>query len=261
MIVTGLHNRMIDATKGGMKLEEKGKKRGKPERNEIMTKSRVPREIIEMTENLGMEGIGGRPGITETEGSQGNPGTLETPGIQGITAEIIKIAVIRETRVLYEIPMTTETERIERPIKRKTSIRRNHAVMEEPMAEKRIPVLTHGMNPEMSREMKVEVTGLAEVEAEVQNYLTKEVGQPEGLKLTVIAVVATTTTAGNHGVAILTGTAMTIESKHGIHPLKEDMEKGKDVTTEREIKDQAHQYGTKEGAMTLSVMKGEKNEG
>lgn len=138
-----------------------------------MIKSRVPPGIIEMTENLGMEGIGGIPGITETAGSQGNLGTLETPGIQGITAEIIKIAVIRETHVLYEIPMTTETERIEIPIKRKTSIRRNHAVMEEPMVEKRIPVLTHGMNPEMSQEMKLEVTGLAEVEAEVQNYLTK----------------------------------------------------------------------------------------
>lgn len=53
--------------------------------------------------------------------------------------------------------------------------------------------------------------------------------------MTVIAVVAITMTAGNHEVATLTGIAMTIESKQGIHPLKEDMEKEIGVTTEREV--------------------------
>ncbi|KYO24002.1 zinc finger CCCH domain-containing protein 13 isoform B [Alligator mississippiensis] len=261
MIVTELHNRVIDATKGEMNLEEKEKKTEKPERSEIMIKSRVPPEITEMTENLVMEGIVGKPEITETAGSQGNPETLEIPGIPGITAEITKMAVIREIHVLHVIPMTTETERVVMPIKRMISTRRIHAIMEDLMAEKTVPVLKQGMTLEMNLEMKAEMIGLAEVGAEVQNYLTREVGEQEGLKLTVIAVVAITMTAGNHEVATLTGIAMTIESKQGIHPLKEDMEKEIGVTTEREIKDQAHQSGTKEEVMTLNVMIGERSEG
>lgn len=138
-----------------------------------MIKSRVPPEITEMTENLVMEGIVGKPEITETAGSQGNPETLEIPGIPGITAEITKMAVIREIHVLHVIPMTTETERVVMPIKRMISTRRIHAIMEDLMAEKTVPVLKQGMTLEMNLEMKAEMIGLAEVGAEVQNYLTR----------------------------------------------------------------------------------------
>lgn len=138
-----------------------------------MTRSRVPPGITEMTESLVMAEIGGRQETTEIGGSQGNPETLETPEIQGIIAEIPKIVVIRETHALHEIPMTTETERVAIHIKRMTSIRRTHAAMEDPMAERRALVLKQGMTPEVTPEMRAEVIELAEVEAEVQNYLTK----------------------------------------------------------------------------------------
>lgn len=138
-----------------------------------MTRSRVPPGIIEMTESLVMEEIGGRQETTEIEGSQGNPETLETPEIRGIIAEIPKIVVIRETHAPHEIPMIIETERVVMPIKRMTSTRRTRAAMEDPMAERRALVLKQGMTPEVTPEMRAEVIELAEVEAEVQNYLTR----------------------------------------------------------------------------------------
>lgn len=51
----------------------------------------------------------------------------------------------------------------------------------------------------------------------------------------VTAVVETTMTAGNRGVATLIGIAMTVGIKHGIPPLKEDMVSGIGVTTEKEV--------------------------
>lgn len=226
---------MIGAMKGGMKLEGKGKKKEKQEMIVIMTRSRVPPGIIEMTESLVMEEIGGRQETTEIGGRQGNPETLETLEIRGIIAEIPKIVVIRETRAPHEIPMTTETERVATLIKRMTSIRRTRAAMEDPMAEKRALVLKQGMTPEVTPEMRAEVIELAEVEAEVQNYLTREVGGLEDPRLMVTAVVETTMTAGNQGVATLIGIAMTVENKQGIPPLKEDMVNGTGVTTEKEV--------------------------
>lgn len=139
----------------------------------IMTRSRVPPGIIEMTESLVMEEIGGRQETTEIGGKRGNPETLETPEIQGIIAEIPKTVVIRETRAPREIPMTTETERVVMPTKRMISIRRTHAAMEGRMAERRALVLKQGMTPEVTPEMRAEVIELAEVEAEVQNHLTR----------------------------------------------------------------------------------------
>lgn len=251
---------MIGATKGGMKLEGKGKKKEKQEMIVIMTRSRVPPGTIEMTESLVMEEIGGRQETTEIGESQGNPETLETPEIRGIIAEIPKIVVIRETRVPHEIPMTTETERVAMPIKRMTSIRRTRAAMEDPMAERRALVLKQGMTPEVTPEMRAEVIELAEVEAEVQNYLTREVGGIEDPRLMVTAVVETTMTAGNQGVATLIGIAMTVENKQGIPPLKEDMVNGTGVTTEKEIREQAHRYDIKDEVMTSSGMKEEKSE-
>lgn len=138
-----------------------------------MTRSRVLPGIIEMTENLVMDEIGGTQETTEIGGSQGNPETLETPEIRGIIAEIPKIVVIRETRVPHGIPMTTETETVVMPIKRMTSTRMTRAAMEDPMAERRVLVLKQGMTPEVTPEMRAEVIELAEVEAEVQNCLTR----------------------------------------------------------------------------------------
>jgi len=138
-----------------------------------MTRSRVPPGIIEMTESHVMEEIGGRQETTEIGGRQGNPETLETPEIRGITAEIPKTVVIRESRAPHEILMTTETERVVMPIKRMTSIRRTRAAMEDPMAERRALVLKQGMTPEVTPETRAEVIELAEVEAEVQNYLKR----------------------------------------------------------------------------------------
>lgn len=51
----------------------------------------------------------------------------------------------------------------------------------------------------------------------------------------VTAAVGTTTTAGNRGVAMLIGIAMTVGIKQGIPPLKEDMVNGIGVTTEKEV--------------------------
>jgi len=51
----------------------------------------------------------------------------------------------------------------------------------------------------------------------------------------VTAVVETTMTAGNQGVAMLIGIAMIVENKQGIPPLKEDMVNGTGVTTEKEV--------------------------
>lgn len=155
------------------KLEGKGKKKETQETIVIMTRSRVPPGIIEMTENLVMEEIGGRREIPEIGGRRGNPETLETPEMQGIIAEITKIVVIKETHVPPEILMTTETEKVGMPIKRMTSIRRTHAAMEDPMAERRALVPKQGMTPEVTLEMTAEVIERAEVEVEVQSYLTK----------------------------------------------------------------------------------------
>lgn len=138
-----------------------------------MTKSRVPPGTIEMTESLVMEEIGGTQETPETGGSHGNPEILETPETRGIIAGIPKTVVTRETRAPHETPMTTETERVAMPIKRMTSIKMTCAAMEDPMAERRALVLKRGMTPGVTPEMRAEVIELAEVEAEVQNYLTK----------------------------------------------------------------------------------------
>lgn len=252
---------MTGATKGGTKQEVKEKKKEKREMIVIMTKSRPPPGTIEMTESLVMEEIGGTLETPEIGGSHGNPETLETPETHEIIAGIPKTVVTRETRAPHETPTTTETERAVMPIKRMTSIKTTCAAMEDRMAERKALVLKQGMTPGVTPEMRAEVIELAEVEAEVQNYLTKEVGGLEDPRLMVTAVVETTMTAGNQGVATLIGIAMTVGIKHGIPPLKEDMVNGIGVTTEKEIREQAHRYGTKDGAMISSGMKGEKSEG
>lgn len=252
---------MTDATKGGMKQEGKEKKKEKQETIVIMTKSRVPPGTIEMTESLVMEEIGGTQETPEIGGSHGNPEILETPETRGIIAGIPKTVVTRETRAPHETPMTTETERVVMPIKRMTSIKMTCAAMEDPMAERRALVLKQGMTPGVTPEMRAEVIELAEVEAEVQNYLTKEVGGLEDLRLMGTAVAETTMTAGNRGVATLIGIAMTVGIKHEIPPLREDMVNGIDVTTEKEIREQAHRYDTKDGVMISSGMRGERSEG
>lgn len=185
----------------------------------------------------------------------------ETPGIQEITTEIIKITVTRGTHVLQEIPMIIGTVKIEILTVRKILTKKTLEVMEEIMAEKRVLELKQGTILEMNLEMKVGVTGRAGVEAEVQNCWKREVEEQEDLKLMDTVVVETTMRAGNLEVDILRETVMMPGIKRGIHPLKEDMEKGTDVTTEREIQDQTHQYAIKEGVMNLSVMKEERNEG
>lgn len=79
----------------------------------------------------------------------------------------------------------------------------------------------------------------------------------------VTVVVATITTAGRLEVATLRGTDIqkeTAEIKQGTLPLREDMGRETDVTTEKEIKDQAHQFDIREGMTSLSVMKEERNE-
>lgn len=86
--------------------------------------------------------------------------------------------------------------------------------------------------------MKLGVTGSAEVGAEVQSYLKREVEAQEVLKLTVTVVVVTIMTAGKLEVATLKETDTlreTAETKQGILPLKEDMERETVVTTEREL--------------------------
>lgn len=98
-------------------------------------------------------------------------GTLGTHGTRGTVAEIIKRAVTRGTCAPHEIPMTTETESVERPIRRKSNIRKKHVAMEEPMAEKRVLVLKQGQNPEVKPETKPEVP--AEVEGEALSYQTR----------------------------------------------------------------------------------------
>lgn len=138
-----------------------------------MTKSRVPPGTIEMTESLVMEEIGGTQETPETGGSHGNPEILGTPETRGIIAGIPKTVVTRETHAPHEILMTTETERVVMPIKRMTSIKMTCAAMAGPMAERRALVLKQGMTPGVTPEMRAEVIELAEVEAEVQNYLTK----------------------------------------------------------------------------------------
>lgn len=138
-----------------------------------MTKSRVPPGTTGMTESLVMEETGGTQETLEIGGSHGNPETLETPETPGIMAGILKTVVTRETRAPHGTPMTTGTERVVMPIKRMTSIKTTCAAMEDPMAERRALGLKQGMTPEVTPEMRAEVIGLAEVEAEVQNYLTK----------------------------------------------------------------------------------------
>lgn len=257
----GPHSLTTGATKGGTKQEGKEKKKEKQETIVIMTKSRVPPGTIGMTESLVMEEIGGTRETPETGGSHGNLEILETPETPGIIAGIPKTVVTRETHAPHETPTTTETERVVIPIKRMTSIKTTCAAMEDPMAERRALVLKQGMTPEVTPEMRAEVIELAEVEAEVQNYLTKEVGGLEDPRWMVTAVVGTTTTAGNQEVATLIETAMTVGIKQGIPPLKEGMVNGIGVTTEKEIREQAHRYDTKDGVMISSGMRGERSEG
>lgn len=79
----------------------------------------------------------------------------------------------------------------------------------------------------------------------------------------VTVVIATIMTTGKLEVAILKETDTlkeTTEIKQGILLLREDMERETGVTTEKEIKDQAHQFDIREGMTSLSVMKEERNE-
>lgn len=138
-----------------------------------MTKSRVPPGTTGMTESLVMGEIGGTRETPEIGGSPGNPEILETPGTHGITAGIPKTVVTRGTHAPHETPTTTETGRVVMPIKRMTSIKMTCAAMGDPTAERRALVLKQGMTPGVTPEMRAEVIELAEVEAEVQNYLTK----------------------------------------------------------------------------------------
>lgn len=101
-------------------------------------------------------------------GTRGTHGIHET---RGTVAEIIKKAVIRGTCVPREIHMTTETENVERLIRKKSSIRKKAVAMGEPMAGKRVLVLKQGQSPEAKPETKPEV--LAEVEEEDLNYQTR----------------------------------------------------------------------------------------
>lgn len=251
---------MTGAMKGGTKQEGKEKKKEKQEMIVTMTRSRVPPGTTGMTESLVMEEIGGTRETPEIGGSRGNPETLETPETRGIIAGTPRTVVTRETRAPRETPMTTGTERVEMPIKRMTSIRMTCVAMEDPMAERRALVLKQGMTPEVTPEMR-EVIELAEVEAEVQSYLIKEVGVLEDPRLMVTAAVGTTMTAGNRGVAMLIGIAMTVGIKQGTPPLSEDTVNGIGETTEKEIREQARQYDTKDGVMISSGMRGERSEG
>lgn len=118
------------------------------------------------------------------------------------------------------------------------------------------------MIPEVSLEVKLGMTGLAEVGEEFQSYLKREAEAQEVLKL-IVTVVATIMTPGKLEVVILSETGIlkeTAETKQGILPLREDMERETVVTTEKEIKDQAHQFAIREGMTSLSVMKEERNE-
>lgn len=119
------------------------------------------------------------------------------------------------------------------------------------------------MTLEMSLEVKLEMTGWAEVEGEVLNCLKREVEEQEVPKWIAIVVAATIMIAGKLEVAILKETDTlreTLEIKQGILPLREGMEKETVETTESEIKDQVHLFDIREGVTSLSVMKEEKNE-
>lgn len=114
----------------------------------------------------------------------------------------------------------------------------------------------------MSLEVKLGMTGWAEVGEEVQSYLKREAEAQELLNL-IVTVVAIIMKAGKLEVAILKETDIlkeTVEIKQEILPLREDMEKETVVTIEKEIKDQAHQFDIREGMTSLSVMKEERNE-
>lgn len=134
--------------------------------NVTMTKSKAPPETTEMIENPGMDGIGGKPEITENAEIQENLGTRGTRGMRGIAVETIKKVGIRGTCVLPAIHTTTETESVE-SIRKRSSIWRNRATMEEPTAEKIVLVLKLGRTQEVKREMNPE--HLEEVEGEVLN--------------------------------------------------------------------------------------------
>lgn len=110
---------------------------------------------------------------------------------------------------------------------------------------------------EMSLEVKLEMTGWAEVGGEVQNSLKREVEAQEVPKWIATVAAATTMTAGKHAAATLRETDTlreTPEIKSGILPLREGMEKETVGTTENEIKDQAHLSDTREGVRSLSAM-------
>lgn len=118
------------------------------------------------------------------------------------------------------------------------------------------------MTLEMNLGVKLEMTGWAEVGEEGQNCLKREVEAQEVPKWIATAVAATTMTAGKLEVAILKETDTpreTLEIKQGILPLRGGMEKETVVTTENEIKDQAHLFDIREGVRSLSVRKGERS--
>lgn len=119
------------------------------------------------------------------------------------------------------------------------------------------------MTLEVSLEVKLEMTGWAEVGAEDQSCLKREVEEQEVPKWIATVVAATTTTAGKLEAAILKETDTpreTLEIKQGTLPLREGTGKETAGTTESEIKDQAHLFDIREGVRSLSVMKEERNE-
>lgn len=146
------------------KREEKGEEKETIGMNVTMTKSKAPPETTEMIENPGMDGIGGKPEITENAEIQENRGTRGTGGTRGIAVETIKKVGIRGTYVLHAIHMTTETESVGN-IRKRSSIWRNRVAMEEPTAEKIVLVLKLGRTQEVKQEMNPE--HLEEVEGEV----------------------------------------------------------------------------------------------
>lgn len=109
----------------------------------------------------------------------------------------------------------------------------------------------------MSLEVKLEMTGWAEVGGEVQNCLKREVEAQEVPKWIATVAAATTMTAGKRGAAIPRETDTlreTLAIKPGMLPLREGMEKETVGTTGSEIKDQAHLFDIREGARSWSAM-------
>lgn len=94
------------------------------------------------------------------------------------------------------------------------------------------------MTLEMSLEVKLEMTGWAEVGGEVQNCLKREVEAQEVPKWITTVAAATTMTAGKRGAAIPRETDTpreTLVIKPGMLPLREGMEKETVGTTGSEV--------------------------